>query len=345
MTDTSMIYEAWMGLRGRGLHALELANRLEIPECQMLASALGREGGPGVRRLDGDWQKLVARLPALGHVKAITRNANSVIEVEGSYADVEFFGPVMGQSLGTVDLRLFMNRWKHGYAVWEETKRGVSRSLQFFDATGRAIHKLYLRPESDEAAYESIATDFLAADQTAPGAFAAPDAPEPVKPDREVDVEAFRADWRALKDTHEFFMVLRKHGLARTQALRLGGDEFTTKVPLTAPDSLLRIAADRGVPLMCFVGNRGVIQIYSGPVKRVIAKDAWLNVLDPGFDLHMRQDRIAEAWIVRKPTVDGIVTSLEVYAADGEQMALFVGKRKPGMAESLGWRDVLAALT
>lgn len=345
MTDTSMIFEAWMGLRGSGLHALELAERLEVPECRMLASALGREGGPEVRRLEGDWQKLVARLPALGHVKAITRNVNSVIEVEGVYADVEFFGPVMGQSLGTIDLRLFMNRWKHGYAVREETKRGVSRSLQYFDATGRALHKLYLRPESDAAAYDAVVRDFLAADQVAPGSFSSPDAPEPVKPDADVDVEAFRADWRALKDTHEFFLILRKHGLARTQALRLGGDELATKVPVTAADSLLRIAADRGVPLMCFVGNKGVIQIYSGPVKRVLAKDAWLNVLDPGFDLHIRQDRIAEVWIVRKPTVDGVVTSLEVYAADGEQMALFVGKRKPGMAESLGWRDVLAALT
>ena len=41
----------------------------------------------------------------------------------------------------------------------------------------------------------------------------------------------------------------------------------------------------------------------------------WLNVLDPTFNLHLREDRIAAAWVVRKPSVNGDIHSLELYDA------------------------------
>jgi putative hemin transport protein len=47
----------------------------------------------------------------------------------------------------------------------------------------------------------------------------------------------------------------------------------------------------------------------------------------------VREDLVASAWVVRKPTVDGIVTSLEVFDADGCEIALFFGERKPGTPE------------
>ena len=99
---------------------------------------------------------------------------------------------------------------------------------------------------------------------------------------------------------------------------------------------------------MCFVSTPGCIQIHSGPVVRVepmtIQGKAWLNVLDPGFNLHLREDLIAEVWVVEKPTSDGIVTSLEVFDAQGGAMAMFFGARKPGQAELPGWRVILGHL-
>jgi len=47
---------------------------------------------------------------------------------------------------------------------------------------------------------------------------------------------------------------------------------------------------------------------------------------------------IAEAWRVRKPTRDGMVTSLELFAGDDELIAQLFGKRKPGQEESKWWR-------
>lgn len=124
----------------KGLHALEIAERLAASECQLLASTCGAPALVSAVRLRASWPAFIAELPKLGHVKTVTRNPHAVIEVEGTYEDVEFFG-VMGQSVGSVNLRIFVSRWAHGFAVREETKRGLSRSLQFFDETGRAIHK------------------------------------------------------------------------------------------------------------------------------------------------------------------------------------------------------------
>jgi putative hemin transport protein len=107
---------------------------------------------------------------------------------------------------------------------------------------------------------------------------------------------------------------------------------------------LLQDVARIGLPIMCFVGNPGMIQIHTGPVRRVEVMGDWLNVLDPGFNLHLREDRIAAAWVVRKPTSDGPVTSVELFDADGDTMAMFFGERKPGKRELPGWRAMVDAL-
>ena len=70
----------------------------------------------------------------------------------------------------------------------------------------------------------------------------------------------------------------------------------------------------------------------------------WLNVLDAGFNLHLRTDRVASAWVVRKPTADGVVTSLELFDAAGETIAMFFGKRKPGSPEMAEWQATIEAL-
>jgi putative hemin transport protein len=111
---------------------------------------------------------------------------------------------------------------------------------------------------------------------------------------------------------------------------------------------MLMEAAFEGTAIMCFVGSPGCIQIHTGPVRRVEPLEmngkTWLNVLDPGFNLHLREDRIAEVWVVEKPTADGVVTSLEAFDGDGELMSMFFGARKPGQTEQTAWRHLLEHL-
>jgi putative hemin transport protein len=53
---------------------------------------------------------------------------------------------------------------------------------------------------------------------------------------------------------------------------------------------------------------------------------------------------IAQFWVVRKSTVDGTLTAIECYDADGTQLVQVFGKRKPGLPELESWRAFVAIL-
>ena len=309
---------------------------LEVSEAALLCTRIGR----GVQRITGPFPRLVEALGGLGEVMALTRNESAVLEKDGAYTGVEV-GDVMGVVVGPdIDLRLFFRHWQHGFAVEEATKEGQAprRSLQFFDADGVAIHKVYATDTTDMRAWDTLITRFLADDQS-PGFVERPvDPPPATVSDAEVDVDAFQRDWLALTDTHHFFGLLRKHRVGRQQALRLAPAGMAERMTVETPRRLLESAAQSGLPIMIFVGSPGCIEIHTGPVRRVVVMGPWLNILDPGTQLHLREDRVAEVWLVRKPTDDGIVTSIELFDAEGCAIAYFFGERKPGKPELEGWR-------
>jgi len=68
-------------------------------------------------------------------------------------------------------------------------------------------------------------------------------------------------------------------------------------------------------------------------------------VFNERFTLHLVESAIAQSWITRKPTKDGFVTSLELFAADGTQIAQLYGQRTEGTPEQTQWREQLAQLS
>lgn len=334
--DPGVLLQRWQDLRRDtpGMRIRDAARELAVSEAELLATGCGAN----VTRLAGDWREVLRQVPSLGRVLALTRNEHCVHERRGTYSAPSFDGHV-GLVLGDdIDLRLFMSNWAAGFAVSEETSVGERRSLQFFDGTGAAVHKIYLLEGSDAAAYERVVAAYAAADQSPLQSVQPAPAREEDRPDGEIDVAALRDGWAALKDTHEFFPLLRRCKVGREQALRLGGTDFAIPLPLDAARRALELAAADVLPIMIFVGNRGIIQIHTGPVRRLRATGPWFNVLDPNFNLHLRETAITSMWLVRKPTADGDVTSLELFDAAGDQIALMFGKRKPGSPEDLGWR-------
>jgi putative hemin transport protein len=173
----------------------------------------------------------------------------------------------------------------------------------------------------------------------------APVEPPPEEtPDEDIDVEGFLDAWGRLKDTHDFFPLLRDYEVSRAQALRFGEGRFTRRVPADSLRRTLQTAAEQETPIMVFVGSPGCLQIHSGPVKTLKATPPWYNVLDPGFQLHLNETMIDQAWVVEKPTTDGTVTSLELLDAEGSIIARLFGKRKPGQPEREDWRAILHGL-
>lgn len=320
----------------------DAADELGVSEAELVMT----EVDGAARRLEGDWGNLLQRLPALGTVMTLTRNPHVVHEKVGRFESVTVnpghggIGLVLGPD---IDLRIFLRHWRYGFAVAKATKEGVRNSLQFFDETGTAVHKIFLKAESDIGAYEALVEDF-AMEAPQPLEIAPPPARRAPRPDAEIDVAALRDAWLALKDTHDFVPLLMKQKVQRLQALRLAGADLAAEVPPASLRRTLEWAGTSGAEIMVFVGNRGCIQIHTGPVKNLRAMGPWFNVLDPGFNLHLREDRIVSAWVVRKPTADGVVTSLELFDAEDELIATLFGKRKPGEPERSEWRAFAAAL-
>ncbi|MFN8921481.1 MAG: hemin-degrading factor [Sphingobacteriia bacterium] len=342
--DPDQLAAAWQQLAAANtrLRIRDAADTLGVSEAQLLATQVG---GQAVRLLATDWKEVVAALPGLGEAMALTRNEAAVIEKVGTYASPSFMGQV-GQVVGPhIDLRLFMQHWAHGYACQLPIHGQMTSSLQFFDAQGNALHKVYARQPEHQAAWQALVDRFRHPQQARSLQPAAAPPPVPARPDAEVEAEALLAGWAQLQDTHDFFQLLRAHGVGRLQALRIAQGRFA--FPIT-PEGFYQAAtgaADQAVPVMFFVGNPGVIAIHTGPIRRIVPMEGWFNVMDPGFNLHLRTDLVAQAWLVLKPTQDGLVTSIELYDAQEALILQMFGTRKPGHAELAEWRRLVQQAT
>ncbi|MCY1441521.1 Hemin transport protein HemS [compost metagenome] len=239
-----------------------------------------------------------------------------------------------------IDLRLFLSGWASVFAVDEATARGPQRSIQVFDRQGVAVHKVYLTATSEEAAWAPLVERLRAEEQSAElDLQPLPEAKAP-RVDADVDAAAMRTEWSELKDTHHFFALLKRHDVLRTQALRLAGHEWAEPLATVELTRVIEEAGKREVPIMVFVGNQHCIQIHSGTVSNLRWMDTWFNVLDPEFNLHLKTTGVTELWRVRKPSVDGIITSYEGFDAEGQLVIQLFGARKPGIPERDDWRTL-----
>jgi putative hemin transport protein len=335
--------KAWQSLRESEPHlrARDLAERIGVSEGELVASRCGED----IIRLQCPWADLIRALPTLGRVMVLTRNDSCVHEKKGTFGHIEIGGS-MGVVLDeAIDLRLFLTHWKYGFAVAETSHGRLLHSLQFFDADGQAVHKIYRTDDTDVAAWSNLVGRYSAAVQSPLLELAKVDDPLPNQlRDEEVDAHALREGWRAMRDPHDFFALLKKHRVTRVQALRIAGAEFAQRVDNQAIGTVLESTAYSSLPIMVFVGSPGVVQIHTGPVRNIKRVGAWLNVLDADFNLHLREDHIAESWVVRKPTPEGPVTSLDLYDASGRQIVQVFGKRKPGIPELKAWRSLADSL-
>lgn len=343
IASSPSLYQNWQALRQTQpmLRARDAAAALDVSEAELVASRLGID----TVRLQPNWRDLLPALEPLGRIMALTRNQHCVHERKGVYRETTIGG---GGQMGLVvspdiDLRLFLTGWASVFAVSEQTSRGVLRSLQVFDRQGVAVHKVYLTDESDLAAWSALIEHFAEPEQSRDLALKPLPAAAIARPDAEIDVISLRQGWAELKDTHHFFALLKRHGVQRTQALRLAGREWAERLSLTELPLLFEGAASTQMPIMVFVGNRHCIQIHTGPVNNLRWMNDWFNVLDPDFSLHLDTRGVAELWRVRKPSSDGVITSWEAFDADGELVVQLFGARKPGIPERDDWRALAEA--
>jgi hypothetical protein len=135
----------------------DIALSLAVTEGMLIDAHVGApDGGLQVQRLRRDFPRLLSELSRAGELMALTRNPHCVHERTGVYEHLSVQGEPgreVGLALGEdIDLRLFYSQWAHGYAVRE----GEQQSLQFFDARGVAVHKVFTRQATQLAAWQAL---------------------------------------------------------------------------------------------------------------------------------------------------------------------------------------------
>lgn len=315
-------------------YARDIAAEMGISEAELTEARLGHDAV----RLRDDARAILAALEAVGETKCICRNEYAVHEQVGEFTHQHLSGHA-GLVLNprALDLRLFLSQWASAFRLTDNGRQ----SIQFFDPHGDALLKVYATAQTNMAAWDALITEHT---QDSPAPLAVRPA-DPVKYADSADSATLENEWRAMTDVHQFFGLLRKHNLSRQQAFRLVSDDLACRIEKEALPGLLDTIHQDGNEIMIFVGNRGCVQIFTGALEKVAPMRGWLNIFNTAFTLHLREDSVDEVWVTRKPTSDGHVTSVELFAKDGTQIAQLYGQRTEGHPEQEQWRAQVDRLT
>ncbi|GGY80734.1 hemin-degrading factor [Marinobacter zhanjiangensis] len=347
-TPEQQLGERWRALldANPGIRIRQAADELGVSEMDLVHLRPAEELAP----LRPEFAALMQDMKSVGPVMILARNDQVVHEVTAAFGEFTVGGSgAMGLAVGDVDVRVFFRQWAHGFHVQEQVRSGNRESLQFFDRHGMAIQKIYRVEDTDEDAWKALVAAYRASD--APPVEVYGRRVPLVRADMDtVDVKALRIDWEALRDVHHFGAMLKRHGVDRLTALQQVGDQWARRLPDVGGDEssildilLENVRASR-CPVMFFVGNPGIVQIHTGVVGNPRRMGPWMNVLDEGFNLHANTSGISDWFRVRKPTVDGVITSLEAYNRQGDIVLTVFGERKPGQPELTLWRREMDTL-
>ena len=315
-------------------NARVIAAEMGISEAELTEARLGYDAV----RLQNDVRAILTALEAVGETKCICRNEYAVHEQVGEFTHQHLSGHA-GLVLNprALDLRLFLSQWASAFRLNDNGRQ----SIQFFDPHGDALLKVYTTENTDMAAWDAL---IVAQTQQSPAPLAIRPA-DPLKFADSADGEALENEWRAMTDVHQFFGLLRKYNLSRQQAFRLVSDDLACRIDNQTLPGLLETIRQDGNEIMIFVGNRGCVQIFTGALEKVAPMRGWLNIFNTAFTLHLREESVDEIWVTRKPTSDGHVTSVELFAKDGTQIAQLFGQRSEGHPEQTQWRAQVDRLT
>lgn len=317
----------------------DLAAQLGLSEAALVEAELGY----GATRIDPTLARLIPAVQKLGEVMALTRNRLCVIEKIGTYNEFHD-GEHAAMTLDAeIDMRMFPRHWAHAYAVEAQGADGPRRSVQVFDASGGAVHKVHLRAGSDLAAWGELVAELALPDQVGMSDFAPRAVPEGarVSEDR---ADTLREEWAKMTDTHQFNTLVRRLKMNRLGAYRVAGAPFARPLKVEAVPSLFERVRDEGQQVMLFVGNMGCIEIHSGPIQTLKPMGPWLNVLDDRFNLHLRADHVAEVWLVDKPTKRGAAVSVEAFDEMGNLIFQCFGMRSEKGGDPEAWGRLVRSL-
>ena len=330
------------------LRERDFADKLGISEGQLISAYCSVEVNKQCVstqsvRIKSHPDKVIKAAETLGSVMALTRNISCVNEKVGVYENYHSGSHAAMVLTEAIDLRLFPSQWKHAFMVSKETDAGMRRSLQVFDAAGDAVHKIFMTDKSNSDAWKSVSVALSTEDQ-GQSIDVVKRAPVEGPKYNDAKLDILRKEWGRMTDTHQFMRLTSKLRMNRLGAYRTVGAPFVRKLERSTVDEMLKHVHQAGIEIMLFTGNKGCIQIHTGPLKTLKPMGPWQNVMDFGFNLHLRLDHIAEVWAVEKPTQRGPAVSVEAFDEHGGLILQVFGVSKEGRDSRPGWQKIIDAL-
>lgn len=270
--------------------ARNAAQSLGISEAQYVALSCGETANWIPKSA---FAEILQSLHTLGTVMALTRNDQVVLEHHGHYRSLALYDGTATVNGDGLDLELWLEKWAFGFFV-EEAGR---KSLQFFEATGVAAHKIYMTDESNDSAYSTLVSTYVTEPCPSTLLEVVDTADIDLLP-RQLDDEALQESWQSLRDFDASFWA-RENGLSLPQAYR----HLTQDAVRLGADALKRLliqSAEAGLSMLISAPNTSVVQVHHGLIHKIEEMGPWINVLDDGFNLHGFQPGIAESWRVKK---------------------------------------------
>lgn len=335
---SNTLYQRYLAEQAKQfLRPRQAAEKLGVSEGCLLAAL------PESQYLGQPDNEFLMQLEQLGNVKSIVHNDLAISEKTGVYRNLDL-SPMMGTAinLGGLDLRLFLRRWKHLFAV----RQNQLTSFQIFDAHGDAIQKIYLTDDSQLDKFNQICQPLV--QECAPEFERPSEKPAAgLKALNTDEISAYRNEWQGLQNVHHFRVVLAQFGIDRLQGLQYAPEGDAKRLDLAAIEAIIRRCAEQKITLLSFVNNSGIVQIQTGKVHNVSRIPGFLNILDDDetqFSLHLKDQHIAGFWFVRRPGSNGIVHSFEAYNSRRELVLQFFGRQADAEEEPNDWRALVQSV-
>jgi len=342
MNDMSLSTK-WIELKKQNpkVRIRDAALALNTSEMALVVTGCGMQN----IRLKPDFKEILERLESLGSVMALTRSDHAVHESHGVYQEMKSHGSVAFFFRPGIDARFFLDKWASAFAVNENDRD----SLQFFDSKGDAVHKIYVTNETNYEEFSKLVQNFKSDNQEPFSEIQLVLTPDNTNQaglissiqEAKINPEKLTASWLAIRDVHEAGKIIKAYGNhRRNEIYQALGTDYAVPLAQNSIEEILETASRESVEIMIFAMNEAAVQIYSGAVKKLLRTGPWFNILDPGFNLHLRTECIGEIWMVKKPTEDGWVTSIDILDENGIEFLLIADNRVLGESESTAWQDI-----
>lgn len=329
------------------LFPTEGATALGVSEFELMLAS------PYSQYIGNQCKAVLKQFETFGDMESIVRNELAVHEKMAPYHNLKL-GEKMGLALnvGGLDLRFFMWQWQHMLAVTDTSRADKpSYSIQFYNAQGAAIDKVYLRELSDEniANWQALIApqQQTVNKETLTLEVQAPLSEWRYKALNEEAREQLQQGWQAMTDVHQFHSLLKNIDIDRASSYHQAPDQMTQQLDISAVEAVFMHARDAKCPIMIFVGNSGLVQIQTGTVQTLKRMGDWFNILDKDhndFTLHLKDRALAQVWCVKRPTKDGIVTCIEGFDGHGVSIFSVFGQRLEDTPELAEWQQIVATV-